>query len=91
MEARETSRSRSTRATSPSRIARPDDVRTTPAIREAVLRAKGDYREMPGLCLTLPQTARLWRLDRSTCELVLMNLIERRVLKRASNGSYVRA
>ena len=61
-----------------------------PAIREALMRAEGEYREMPGLCLTLPQAARLWGLDRGTCELVLTNLIARRILKRAANGLYVR-
>ena len=90
MEAREARRSRSTPATPPSEISRPDDGRTTPAIREALLRVEGEYREMPGLCLTLPQAARLWGFDRSTCELVLTNLIERRVLKRALNGTYIR-
>lgn len=90
MEAREESRNRSTRATSPTQIDRPDDARATPAIREVILRVEGEYHEMPGLCLTLPQAARLWGLDHSTCELVLTNLIERRVLKRAVNGTYVR-
>ena len=61
-----------------------------PAIREAILRVEGVYREMPGLSLTLPQAARLWGLDQRTCERVLATLIERRVLKRASNGTYVR-
>jgi hypothetical protein len=76
----------------PSRLqpSRGDDVRRTPALREALLRAEGEYREMPGLSLTLPQAARLWGLDHSTCELVLTGLIERRILKRASNGAYVR-
>jgi hypothetical protein len=74
----------------PTETARPDDTRTTAPIREAILRAEGEYREMPGLSLTLAQAARLWGIDRSTCELVLANLIERRVLKRALNGTYVR-
>ena len=74
----------------PSRPARPDEMRATPAIREAVLRVEGEYREMPGLSLTLRQAARLWGLDHSTCERVLTSLIERRVLKRALNGTYVR-
>lgn len=89
MKAPEASRSRSTRSTSPSQTSRPD-VRATSAIREALLRVEGEYREMPGLSLTLPQAARLWGLDHSTCELVLTNLIKRRVLKRALNGTYVR-
>lgn len=89
IEARETSRSNSKRATSPSETRGPNDMRAH-AIRDALLRAEGEYREMPGLCLTLPQAARLWGIDRSTCELVLANLVERRVLKRALNGTYVR-
>ena len=82
------SRSISTRPT-PSETGRPRHM-SAHAIREALLRAEGEYREMPGLCLTLPQAARLWGLDRGTCELVLTNLIARRILKRAANGLYVR-
>ena len=70
--------------------ARNDDVRAMPATPALLLRVEGEYREMPGLSLTLPQAARLWGLDHSTCELVLTKLIERRVLKRALNGIYVR-
>ena len=62
-----------------------------PAIDEAMLRVEGQYREMPGLSLTLRQAARLWGLNQSTCERVLARLVERRVLKRAWNGAYVRA
>ena len=90
MKGPEASRNRASRVTTPSETARIDDMRTTPEIREAILRVEGEYREMPGLSLTLPQAARLWGIDRSTCELVLANLIERRILKRALNGTYVR-
>jgi hypothetical protein len=89
VESRERGRSGSARARSSFEISRPNDVRAN-AIRDALLRAESEYREMPGLCLTLAQAARLWTLDRSTCELVLTNLIERRILKRAPNGTYVR-
>ena len=88
--AREASQSRATRATEPSQTVRPDDLHAMPEMREAILRVVGEYREMPGLSLTLPQAARLWGLDQSTCELLLTKLIERRVLKRAPNGTYVR-
>jgi hypothetical protein len=81
---------RTTRATAPSQTAGPDVVRPSPAIREAILRVEGEYREMPGLNLTLPQTARLLGLDHRTCERVLAILIDRRVLKQAWNGTYVR-
>jgi len=89
IEACEPSQSKSTRATSSSAISRSNDVRAN-VIREALLRAESEYREMPGLCLTLPQAERLWALDRSTCEVVLTNLIERRILKQTVNGTYVR-
>jgi hypothetical protein len=59
-------------------------------IIEALLRAEGEYREMPDLCLTLRQAERLWGLDRSTCVLVMTKLIERRIVRRALNGSFVR-
>jgi hypothetical protein len=66
------------------------DVRATVAIGEAMERVEAEYREMPGLRLTLAQAARLWGMDLSTCERVLASLIERRVLKQASNSTYVR-
>ena len=62
----------------------------TPAIRDALLRVESEYRELPGLCLTLTQAARLWGLDPRTCDRVLTNLTERGVLRRTSNGTYVR-
>jgi hypothetical protein len=86
----EVTRSTASRAAAPSPSAPPDDVRSTPAIRAALLRIAGEYREMPGLRLTLPQAARLLGVDRSTCELVMTTLIERKVLKRAPNGSFIR-
>jgi hypothetical protein len=87
MKVAEASRSR---AAMPSETARPDNLRTLPAIREAILRIEGEYREMPNLSLTLPQAARLGGIGPGRCERVLTKLIERRVLKRAWNGTYVR-
>ena len=89
VETHNATRSQSTRATSPSQLSRSNDMRGQ-AICEAILRVESEYREMPGLCLTLPQAARLWGLERSTCERVLASLIEQGVLKRALNGRYVR-
>ena len=79
-----------TPATKGAQTARHDNLRAMPAVREAIRRVEREYREMPGLSLTLPQAARLWGLDPGTCERVLATLIERRILKRASNGTYVR-
>ena len=84
MKAREASASRATRAPAVLHIPRSDA-----AIERVLLRVEGEYRDMPGLSLTLRQAARLWRLDYGTCERVLTELIERRVLKRTLNGTYV--
>jgi len=88
-DSRETNRG-SRGAASPSPAGRPDDVHTTAAMREALLRVESEYGEMPGLSLTLAQAARLWGLDRGSCAILLTDLVERRVLKRAPNGTYLR-
>jgi hypothetical protein len=63
--------------------------RTRPPIRELLQRIQGEYREMPGLSLTVSQAERLWGLDSSTCAFVMTTLIERRVLRRTVLGTYV--
>ncbi len=64
--------------------------RTTAGLHELLQRVEGEYRELPALSLTAPQAQRLWGLDRTTCSLVLMTLIERGVLRRTAVGTYVR-
>ena len=39
----------------------------TAAARRAAPRLRGEYREMPGMRLTLDQAMRLWDIDRQTC------------------------
>lgn len=56
-----------------------------------VHRIRAEYREMPGLRLTLRQAARLWHLDARTCELVFEALVGERFLLRTSHGAFVRA
>lgn len=53
-------------------------------------RARGEYLEMPGLSLTVPQAQRLWGLDSVACRQVLQGLIEAGFLKRRADGTYVR-
>jgi predicted transcriptional regulator of viral defense system len=57
---------------------------------ELLTRVQGEYREMPGLNLTVAEAERLWRLDRNTCAFVLATLSERRVLRRTKDGTYLR-
>jgi len=63
---------------------------TTAALHDLLQRIEGEYREMPGMCVTGPQAQRLWGLDSTTCEFVLMTLIERRILRRTPRGTYVK-
>ena len=52
-------------------------------------RVRGEYREMPGLRLTVPQACRLWQVDRVTCEAVLARLVAEQFLLRTPNGAYM--
>jgi hypothetical protein len=53
--------------------------------RELCTRIEAEFREMPGLTLTLPQAARLFSIDRVRCERVLAALVEAGHL--ANNGT----
>ncbi len=53
-------------------------------------RVRAEYREMPGLRLTLAQAARLWSLDRSTCAALIDVLVSTKFLARTVDGAYVR-
>ncbi len=48
----------------------------------------GTYREMPGLCLHLHQASRLFGLRRSTCQIVLDDLVADGRLRKAADGQY---
>jgi hypothetical protein len=60
------------------------------SLDELLRRVRGEYDEMPGLALTMPQAQRLFALDQRTCEFVLRTLAERRFLKTTARGRYVR-
>ena len=51
-------------------------------------RARGEYREMPGLRLTLDQAKRLWDLDRRTCTRLLDSLVASHYLEIDGTGRY---
>ena len=53
-------------------------------------RVQGEYREMPGLQLTLAQASRLWNTDLTLSQQVLDALVEAAFLRR-EGGHYVRA
>ena len=64
--------------------------RSTPRFDELMVRVRGEYREMPGLSLTVPQAQRLWGLDDSTCQTLFERLLETRFLRRTRYGRFVR-
>src|SRR3954469_11081193 len=51
-------------------------------------RARGEYREMPGMRLTVEQAMRLWDLDRQTCQWLFNSLVDAHFLAIDSNGRY---
>jgi len=60
------------------------------SVRDAVIRMEAEYREMPGLTLTLSQAQRMLGFDASTCKAALTSLLQRRFLKRDVDGAYLR-
>ena len=52
-------------------------------------RIRGEFQEMPGLRLTLPQACRLWQLDRTMCETLLQGLLEEGFLVRTKDSAYL--
>jgi hypothetical protein len=60
------------------------------AVDEAsIQRARAEFLEMPGLCLTIEQAQRLWGLPRRACEALLTSLIDSRFLRRNERGLFV--
>jgi hypothetical protein len=54
-------------------------------------RARGEYREMPGMRLTIEQAMRLWDVDRPTCQSLLTSLVEAHFLDLDAHGRYRKA
>jgi len=58
---------------------------------EATLeRVRGEFREMPGLCLTPAQASRLWGLDAVASQALLEALVDAHFLRRTANGGFMR-
>jgi hypothetical protein len=74
----------------PAETTRNTDPSAARELHDLLRRAEGEYREMPGLSLTVPQAARLWGLDSGTCAAVLTTLTDRQVLRRTTTGTYLR-
>ena len=53
-------------------------------------RVRGEFNEMPGLQLTLPQAARLWGLAPHDCQHIVHALIGEKFLRLTPGGTIVR-
>ena len=60
------------------------------ATDDLLLRARGEFSEMPGLRLTEPQAQRLWGLDAASCRALLSALVDSQFLFRTRDGAFMR-
>lgn len=60
-------------------------------IGRIVERIRGEYREMPGLRLTISQAGRLWHLEARRCQAILNALVDAGFLRRTHDGAFIRA
>jgi hypothetical protein len=79
----------------PAEDVRPDEAILLPAFQKVtpalLAQIRGEFREMPGLTLTLRQASRLWNLDPLTCDVALRTLVEEDFLARTRLGGFRRA
>jgi hypothetical protein len=54
-------------------------------------RARGEFREMPGMRLTIEQAMRLWGLDRQACLRLFDSLVAAHYLEVDGTGRYRKA
>lgn len=54
-----------------------------------IVRILGEFREMPGLCVTRAQAQRLWGVDEPTCQRVLDQLTSAGAVRVTADGRYI--
>ena len=52
-------------------------------------RIRAEYREVPGLCLTIPQACRRWRIEERLCGAILQELVADGFLARRDDGAFI--
>ena len=60
-------------------------------VRNAVIRLRAEYLEMPGLRLTPEQVQRLCGIERVMCQSALNSLLDAKFLHVTSDGRYARS
>lgn len=56
-----------------------------------VARVRAEFMEMPGLRLSFEEATRLWGMDDAVCRTVVESLVQAAFLRRAEDGTFVRA
>ena len=64
-----------------------DQTNATPP-EDLATRARAEFREMPGMCLTTAQAARLWQLSPARAEELLSELVQSGFLVRRDGQRY---
>lgn len=67
------------------------ETEANPQIATLLGMIRAEYREFPGLRLTLPQARRFWGLDETSSTALFSALVDAGFLRRTSTGAYVRA
>lgn len=62
---------------------------STCSLEPILNRLRGEFREMPGMRLTLEQVQRLCGIEPPLCKLALQALVEAKFLRLGSDGAYV--
>ena len=58
--------------------------------RALIDRVRGEFNEMPGLRLTIPQAARLLGIEPEACRRVIDQLVDSKFLRKTPAGTIVR-
>lgn len=64
------------------------NTRQMPELTELATRARAEFREMPGMCLTTAQAARLWQLSPDQAQNLLLELVKAGILVRPDGQRY---
>lgn len=64
------------------------NTRQMPELTELATRARAEFHEMPGMCLTTAQAARLWQLSPDQAQNLLLELVKAGILVRPDGQRY---
>ncbi len=64
------------------------DTQTTHELTDLAMRARAEFHEMPGMCLTTAQAARLWHLSPDQAQALLLELVQAGFLVRRDGQRY---